>query len=92
VKVDGPGGSTQLSIRPESVTLHPDPARCPNVFDARVRELIYHGDHTRVRVSVCGHDDFVVKVGRGGAGPPLRVDQTLRIGWSVEDCRALDAP
>ncbi len=92
VKVDGPGGATQLSIRPESVKLAPAPDRCPNVFEARVRELIYLGDHARVRVSVCGHDDFVIKIGRGAAGPPLRVDQTLRIGWNVEDCRALDAP
>jgi putative spermidine/putrescine transport system ATP-binding protein len=92
VRVEGPGVATQLSIRPESVKLAPDADRCPNVFEARVRELIYQGDHTRVRVSVCGHDDFVIKVGRGAEGPALRVDQTLRIGWTVEDCRALDPP
>jgi putative spermidine/putrescine transport system ATP-binding protein len=92
VKVEGPGASTQLSVRPESVKLAPDPDRCPNVFEARVRELIYQGEHTRVRVSVCGHDDFVIKVGRGAQRPPLRVDQVVRIGWTVEDCRALDPP
>jgi putative spermidine/putrescine transport system ATP-binding protein len=92
VKVDGPGGATQLSIRPESVKIAPMPDGCPNVFEARIRELIYLGDHTRVRVSVCGHDDFVIKVGRAADGPPLRVDQALRIGWTVEDCRALDPP
>jgi putative spermidine/putrescine transport system ATP-binding protein len=92
VGVEGPGGSTQLSIRPESVKLAPDPNRCRNVFEACIKELIYLGDHTRVRVSVCGHDDFVIRVGRGADGPPLRVDQVLRIGWTVEDCRALDPP
>jgi putative spermidine/putrescine transport system ATP-binding protein len=92
VKVEAPGAATQLSIRPESVQIAPDAARCPNVFEARVRELIYHGDHTRVRVSVCGQDDFMIRVGRGTEAPPLRVDQALRIGWTVEDCRALDAP
>src|SRR4029453_13187153 len=50
VRVEGPGVATQLSIRPESVKLAPDADRCPNVFGARVRELIYQGDHTRVRV------------------------------------------
>ena len=90
VKVDGPGSSTLLSVRPENVKVAPDPDRCPNVLEARIKELIYLGDHTRVRVSVCGHDDFVIKVGRGADGPPLRVDQALRIGWTVEDCRALD--
>jgi putative spermidine/putrescine transport system ATP-binding protein len=90
VKVDGPGSSTLLSVRPENVKVAPDPDRCPNVLEARIRELIYQGDHIRVRVTVCGHDDFVIKVGRGADGPPLRVDQALRIGWTVEDCRALD--
>ena len=92
VKAEGPGGSIQLSIRPESVRIDPAADRCPNVFEARIRELIYQGDHTRVRARVCGHDDFVIKVARGADGPPLRVDQALRIGWTVEDCRALDPP
>jgi putative spermidine/putrescine transport system ATP-binding protein len=92
VKVEGPGAATVLSIRPEAVHIDPDPARCPNAFSARIRELIYLGDHTRVRVSVCGYDDFVIKVARGEERARLQVDQVLRIGWSIEDCRALDAP
>ncbi|MGH7263277.1 MAG: ABC transporter ATP-binding protein, partial [Candidatus Rokuibacteriota bacterium] len=83
VKIEGPGGPTLLSIRPEGVEIDPDPDRCPNVFPARIRELIYLGDHTRVRVSVCGHDDFVIRVKREEA-QPLAVDQGLRIGWAVE--------
>ena len=38
------------------------PASLPNVFGAQVEELIYLGDHIRTRVSVCGNEDFVVKV------------------------------
>jgi putative spermidine/putrescine transport system ATP-binding protein len=91
VKVAGPGSGTQLSIRPEGVEIDPDPGRCPNVFEAQIRELIYLGDHTRVRVRVCGHDDFVIRVKRG-EGRPLAVDGILRIGWTVRDCRALDLP
>jgi putative spermidine/putrescine transport system ATP-binding protein len=91
VKVGGPGSATQLSLRPESVAIEPDPARCANVFEARIRELIYMGDHTRVRVSVCGHDDFVLRVERGPARA-LAVDGLLRIGWAASDCRALDPP
>ena len=41
----------------------------PNCFEARVRELIYLGDHIRVRLSLLGRDDFVVKAqNAGGAG------------------------
>jgi putative spermidine/putrescine transport system ATP-binding protein len=92
VRVDGPGGATQLSIRPESVRINPDPETYPNTFEARIRELIYVGDHTRVRVSICGRDDFVLKISRGENTPRLAVDQKVRIGWSIKDCRALDMP
>jgi putative spermidine/putrescine transport system ATP-binding protein len=91
VKAGGSGAATQLSLRPESVEIDPDPERVPNVFDAPIRELIYLGDHTRVRVTVCGHDDFVLRVNRGDARP-LAVGQVLRIGWRAGDCRALDPP
>jgi putative spermidine/putrescine transport system ATP-binding protein len=92
VKAERAGASTQLSIRPEDVQIDPDPVRCPNVFEARVLELIYLGDHTRVRVSVCGHDDFVIKVARGDGRPRLAVDEAVRIGWTTKACRALDVP
>ncbi len=90
VKVDGTGSHTQLSLRPESVVIDPDPERCPNRFESRVEELIYLGDHTRMRVSVCGSDEFVVKLPRmRGANLP-EIGKTMTIGWSSEDCRALD--
>jgi putative spermidine/putrescine transport system ATP-binding protein len=56
-----------------------------------VEELIYHGDHTRLRVSACGHDDFVIKVPNAAGHVHLEVGAAIRIGWQIEDCRALDA-
>ena len=47
VKIAGVGSASTLSLRPERVLIDPSPERCPNVFEARVEELIYHGDHTR---------------------------------------------
>ena len=49
---------------------------------ARCEELIYLGDHIRTRVSVAGHDDFIVKVpnSRAAARPARRRD-AVRVGW-----------
>ena len=90
INVDGVGARTLLSLRPESVLLDPPADSVPSRFDARVEELIYLGDHTRVRVDVCGHDDFVIKVPRAESAPRLEVGQTIPIGWKSHDCRALD--
>jgi putative spermidine/putrescine transport system ATP-binding protein len=90
VNVRGIGSSSTLSLRPERVLIDPSPVCCPNVFDARVEELIYHGDHTRVRVRTCGCADFVIKLPNAAARVQVMVGQHIKIGWQVEDCRALD--
>ena len=72
--------------------IDPSPERCPNLFEARVEELIYHGDHTRTRVSACGRDDFIIKVPNAAGQVHLEIGAALKIGWHVEDCRALDVP
>jgi putative spermidine/putrescine transport system ATP-binding protein len=92
VKVDGVGSRATLSLRPERVLIDPSPERCPNLFEARVEELIYHGDHTRTRVRACGRDDFIIKVPNAAGQVHLEIGAALKIGWHVEDCRALDVP
>ncbi len=90
INVDGVGARTVLSLRPESVLFDPPADSVPCRFDARVEELIYLGDHMRVRVDVCGHNDFVIKVARSESAPQLEIGQTIPIGWRSHDCRALD--
>jgi putative spermidine/putrescine transport system ATP-binding protein len=90
VRIEGVGSASTVSLRPERVLIEPSPERCPNVFDARVEELIYHGDHTRMRVCACGCDDFIIKVPNAAGKRALAVGETIRIGWHLEDCRALD--
>ena len=52
VNVDASGDRTTLSLWPERVEVNPEPGKFPNVFDARVEELIYLGDLIRTRASV----------------------------------------
>jgi putative spermidine/putrescine transport system ATP-binding protein len=96
VNIGGLGARSTLSLRPERVVILSGDARggdsaTPNVFDAEVQELIYLGDHIRTRVRVCGSDEFIVKVPNVGGERQLTVGRQVRIGWSVEDCHALDA-
>ena len=51
-----------LKVRKERVKLNPAPGSLPNIFSARVAEVIYLGDHVRARISVGAHDNFVIKL------------------------------
>ncbi|MCP4431423.1 MAG: ABC transporter ATP-binding protein [Gammaproteobacteria bacterium] len=90
VKVDGVGSRSTLSLRPERVIVNPEAGSLPNIFSGKAEELIYLGDHIRTRFTVCGHDDFIVKIPNSAAHAHLSEGDTVNIGWNVEDCRALD--
>ncbi|MEJ2630961.1 MAG: ABC transporter ATP-binding protein [Acidihalobacter sp.] len=92
VNVDGIGSKTTLSLRPERVVVEPEPGNFPNVFDAQVMELIYLGDHIRTRINIAGHDDFVIKIpNTHTATRNLKPGMQIKVGWHINDCRALDA-
>ena len=91
VRVQGVGGRTTLSLRPERVRLNPAAGSLANIFPGKVEELIYLGDHTRVRASVCGENEFIVKVANADGVPPVAAGDAITVGWKTEDCRALDA-
>ena len=78
------------SLRPERITIRPEPGSMENIHSAQVRELIYLGDHMRTRVTLLGHDDFVIKVANSAGHQHLKVGETVMVGWHAEDCRALD--
>jgi len=61
-----------------------------NVFDAKVKELIYLGDHIRSRVEVCGNDQFIVKIPNSYKGANLKEGATVKLSWKASDSRALD--
>ncbi len=90
VNIGAVGEATTLSLRPERVTLNPGDD-CPNIFEGKVEELIYLGDHIRTRMKVCGHDAFIVKIPNSSTHAQLREGATVKVGWTMEDCRALDA-
>lgn len=90
VNVDRVGDRTTLSLRPECVEMLPQQAM-ENIVSGRVEELIYLGDHIRVRMSVAGNDEFIVSMrNRGRAELGIKEGRDLQIGWFASDCKALD--
>ena len=85
-----PGDPVTLSIRPERVTLHPDPDLFSNQFDAVIEHITFVGDHLRIHMETCGRADFVAKISNVvGQGAVLEGDE-IRVGWTAADCRVLD--
>jgi putative spermidine/putrescine transport system ATP-binding protein len=91
VNVKRPGEASTLSLRPERVMIDPEPHTVQNLFEARVLELIYLGDHIRTRIALLGREDFIVKVPNSTNHASLNEGDAIRVGWIQEDCRALDA-
>lgn len=83
------GEKTTLSIRPERIKLGQG-IEVSNRVPAKVKELIYLGDHVRVRVSALGSEEIIIKV-PNGQGLPTGVSPgaDVLIGWSFDDCPAL---
>jgi len=90
INVNNVGDRATLSLRPERIFVSPAEGRTPNTYSAKVEELIYHGDHIRTRFSVCGHDDFIVKIPNSIDNVSLQEGKQVNIGWMSEDCLALD--
>ena len=88
INVNEVGEKTQLSIRPERVSIDSSTSGSNN-FSGKIEELIYLGDHIRARLDVCGNNEFIVKVPNEGSFSHKEGDQ-LNLSWDSEDVRALD--
>jgi putative spermidine/putrescine transport system ATP-binding protein len=88
----GVGEPAALSLRPEKVRLLPDGQDASdrlNAVPASVVDLVYHGDHTRLCLTVCGAPDFLMRLPHDQALPSLKAGARLTIGWEADRCRAL---
>lgn len=67
------GDRVVCCIRPERVELT-GVLNQANTFEATVADVIYFGDHMRLRCTVPGQEDAMVKLPLGGHGVPARGD------------------
>ena len=83
-----PGERAVLAIRPERVGLS-KPGLYTNQFEARIDDILFIGDHLRLRLNLCGNPNFIVKIPNVvGHGAVLEGDR-IGVGWAVTDCRSL---
>jgi len=90
VNVKSRGSATSLMLRPERVMLNPVEMECPNIFEARVEEVVYIGKYLRARLFVCGTDQFIVMLPNSSDRRQLKRGEIVNVGWRANDCRALE--
>ena len=90
VNINAVGDASTVSLRPERVEINSTDSNLENSFNAKVKELIYLGDHIRTRVEVCGNDQFIVKVPNSYKGANLKEGTSVKLSWKADDSRALD--
>ena len=60
ISVKAKGEKTTVSLRPERALINPKD-KMDNNHKGKIEEIIYHGDHTRVRINLLGNDQFILK-------------------------------
>ena len=86
------GTPVTLSLRPERVQIqkagHTMPEAATGRLEGALREIIYLGDHVRVRIALPGNDEFTVKRPIGEALELPEIGGAVALTWKPEHCRA----
>ena len=83
------GENTKISLRPERALINPSD-KMDNIHSGKIEEVIYHGDHTRVRINLLGNNEFILKVPNSSNELDLKLGNEIKVGWNSQDARALD--
>jgi putative spermidine/putrescine transport system ATP-binding protein len=89
ILVKAKGDKTTVSLRPERALINPK-NKMDNNHKGKIKEVIYHGDHTRVRISLLGNDQFILKIPNSTSNLDIKLGNDINVGWNSEDSRALD--
>ena len=89
ISVKSKGEKTKVSLRPERALINPKD-KMDNIHNGKIEEVIYHGDHTRVRINLLGNPEFILKVPNSSANLDIKLGNEIKIGWNSQDARALD--
>ena len=89
IKIKSKGEKTKVSLRPERAIIDPQ-NQMDNKHKGKIEEVIYHGDHTRVRLDLLGNKEFILKVPNSSARMDIKVGNQINVGWDSHDSRALD--
>jgi len=90
IAVKSNGEKTIVSLRPERALINTK-EKMENNFKGKIEEVIYHGDHTRVRLNLLGNKDFILKVPNSSANMDIKLGNQINVSWNSFDARALDS-
>ena len=76
-------------MRPERALINPE-SKMDNNHKGKIEEIIYHGDHTRVRINLLENDQFILKIPNSTSKLDIKLGNQINIGWNKKDSRALD--
>ena len=89
IVIKAKGEKTTVSLRPERALIDPE-TKMDNNHKGKIEEVIYHGDHTRLRLDLLGNKQFILKVPNSSNRIDIQEGKEINIGWNSVDCRALD--
>ena len=89
ISVKSKGEKTKVSLRPERAIINPE-EKMDNKHKGKIEEVIYHGDHARVRLNLLGNKEFILKVPNSSARMDIKPGNEINVGWNSHDARALD--
>ena len=89
ISVKSNGDKTTVSLRPERALIN-SKEKMDNNFKGKIEEVIYHGDHTRVRLDLLGNKEFILKVPNSSANMDIKMGNQINVSWNSHDARALD--
>jgi putative spermidine/putrescine transport system ATP-binding protein len=89
ISVKSNGEKTTVSLRPERALINTKD-KMDNNFKGKIEEVIYHGDHTRVRLDLLGNKEFILKVPNSSANMDIKMGNQINVSWNSHDARALD--
>ena len=78
ISVKSKGDKTTVSLRPERALINPD-GKMDNNHKGKIEEVIYHGDHTRVRLNLLGNNEFILKVPNSSANLDIKLGNEINI-------------
>jgi putative spermidine/putrescine transport system ATP-binding protein len=87
-----PGTPVTVSLRPERVQIrlaaHTMPGAERGQLEGALREVIYLGDHVRLRVALSENGEFMVKRPISETHALPEIGDVVELAWAPEHCRA----
>jgi spermidine/putrescine ABC transporter ATP-binding subunit len=75
-----------ITLRPERIQIHPDPAIDSNQFVGKIKEVVYLGETIKYIVTLDTGDQVVVKCQNLEGEIPWERGGSIPIGWKFEHC------